>query len=272
MAVSNFIPQVWAASILDNFKEKATVSNTVNRDYEGDAKFGNQVNITSFNTPTVIDLTATSRVATPEQLTDATQALVISQEKAIAFYVDDIDRAQAAGSMEPITRDASAALVKDHEGYIFGQMTAGGTDTDPGGTLTLTNAAEAWDWILAQREAFTDAEIPHADRYLGVNSAFASLLLANDAKLTAADTAGDSAALRNATLGNILGFRAYETALFGTAGTPAAVAYHGPSVGFVHQISETEGVRSTDRFADIVRLLSVYGAKVLRAEAVRYVN
>lgn len=271
MAVSAFIPEVWAAQILANLREEGTVSETVNREYEGEARKGNVVHITSFNEPALIDLTTTGRVATPTDLVDSSQALLINQEKAFAFYVGDIDKAQAAGPMDAVARDAASALRKDLESYVFAQMQAGGTNIDPAGTRTFTTAAEAYALFLETREAFTDAEVPVGDRWCAVNGAMASLLLAESSKLTSADIAGDSRGLRDAALGKILSFTTYETSLFGTAGTPAAVFYHRPSVGLVHQISETEAVRATDRFADVVRGLSVYGAKVLRPAAVRWV-
>jgi hypothetical protein len=76
--------------------------------------------------------------------------------------------------------------------------------------------------------------------------------------------------LRNGVLGNLLGFQVIEHPLLThTSNRPAAIAYHGPSVGFVGQLDKVESGRMELAFADFVRSLNVYGAKVLRATAVQ---
>ena len=51
MSTSHFIPEVWAASILENFRNKAVLTGLANRDYEGDLKAGNTVHI-----PGIVDI------------------------------------------------------------------------------------------------------------------------------------------------------------------------------------------------------------------------
>ncbi|MGV2384654.1 MAG UNVERIFIED_CONTAM: hypothetical protein LOD86_05230, partial [Thermobifida fusca] len=46
MAIENFIPEIWNAQMLLNFREQAVAANLVNREYEGDATRGNTVKIT----------------------------------------------------------------------------------------------------------------------------------------------------------------------------------------------------------------------------------
>jgi hypothetical protein len=102
-----------------------------------------------------------------------------------------------------------------------------------------------------------------------VSPEFASLLLAEGSKLTSANGATDGE-LRNGVLGNLLGFTVIEHPLLThTSNRPAAIAYHGPSVAFVGQIAKTESGRMEAAFADYIRSLNVYGAKVLRAGAVQ---
>lgn len=266
MAVTNFIPTVWSAAILENFQTAQAIIPTLNRQYEGDVAPGNTVKITGITTPNVQDYSST-RTLTIDALSDSTQSLVINQEKAISFKVDDIDRVQAAGSFEPVTADAGAALAQDAEAYVIAQMKANGTSA---GTAAITTPALAFAAVVTMRQALGKAKIPAGNRFLVVSPEFASLLLAEGSKLTSANTAGTDGELRNGVLGNLLGFTVIEHPLLThTANRPAAIAYHGPSVGYVGQIAKTEGGRMELAFADYIRSLNVYGAKVLRATAVQ---
>lgn len=265
MAISNFIPTVWSAAILENFKVAQAIIPTLNRQYEGEIANGNVVKITGITTPNVQDY-ALTRGLTVDALSDSTQSMNIDQMKAISFKVDDVDRVQAAGSFEPVTADAGRALAEDAEQYIINLMKTNGTSA---GTGAITTPAHAFGAVVTLRQALGKAKVPASNRYLVVSPEFASLLLAEGSKLTSADatTAGE---LRNGVLGNLLGFTVIEHPLLThTSNRPAAIAYHGPSVGFVGQLDKTESGRMETAFADYIRALNVYGAKVLRATAVQ---
>jgi hypothetical protein len=265
MAISNFIPTVWSAAILENFKVAQAIIPTLNRQYEGEIANGNVVKITGITTPNVQDY-ALTRGLTVDALSDSTQSMNIDQMKAISFKVDDVDRVQAAGSFEPVTADAGRALAEDAEQYIINLMKTTGTSA---GTGAITTPAHAFGAVVTLRQALGKAKVPASNRYLVVSPEFASLLLAEGSKLTSADatTAGE---LRNGVLGNLLGFTVIEHPLLThTSNRPAAIAYHGPSVGFVGQLDKTESGRMETAFADYIRALNVYGAKVLRATSVQ---
>ena len=265
MAISNFIPTIWSAAILENFKAAQVIIPTLNRQYEGEVANGNTVKITGITTPSVQDY-GSGRSLTIDALSDSTQSLVIDQMKAISFKVDDVDRVQAAGSFEPVTADAGRALAENAEQYIINLMKANGTSA---GTGAITTPAAAFGAVVTLRQALGKAKVPASNRYLVVSPEFASLLLAEGSKLTSANGATDGE-LRNGVIGNLLGFTVIEHPLLThTSNRPAAIAYHGPSVGFVGQLDKVESGRMELAFADFVRSLNVYGAKVLRATAVQ---
>ena len=266
MAISNFIPTLWSAAILENFRSAQAIIPTLNRQYEGEFGAGNTVKITGITAPSIQDY-STSRTLTIDALSDSTQSLVINQEKAFSFKVDDVDRVQAAGSFEPVTADAGRALAEDAEAHVIGLMKANGTSA---GTSAITTPAHAFAAVLAIRQALGKAKVPASNRYLAVSPEFASLLLAEGSKLTSANTAGSDGELRNGVLGNLLGFTVIEHPLLThTSNRPAAIGYHGPSMAYVGQIAKTEAGRMELAFADYIRSLNVYGAKVLRATSVQ---
>lgn len=265
MAISNFIPTIWSAAILENFKAAQAIIPTLNRQYEGEVTQGSVVKITAITSPSVQDYSS-SRSLTIDALSDSTQSMNIDQMKAISFKVDDVDRVQAAGSFDPVTADAGRALAEDAEAYILAQMKANGTSA---GTGAITTPALAFAAVVTLRQALGKAKIPAANRYLVVSPEFAALLLAEGSKLTSAYGATDGE-LRNGVLGNLLGFTVIEHPLLThTSNRPAAIAYHGPSVAFVGQLDKVESGRMELAFADYVRALNVYGAKILRATAVQ---
>ena len=51
MSIENFIPEVWASSILENFHNQAVVTGLTNREYEGQLTSGSKIHI-----PGIVDV------------------------------------------------------------------------------------------------------------------------------------------------------------------------------------------------------------------------
>jgi hypothetical protein len=79
---------------------------------------------------------------------------------------------------------------------------------------------------------------------------------------------GDTQGLREAALGRLLGFDIYTSENLPVTAKPQVLAFYRPAVAYVSQIEKTEAMRATDKFADRLRGLHVYGAKVVRPTAV----
>lgn len=265
MAISNFIETVWSAALLEPYRASQFIIPSVNHQYEGELRSGNTVKVTAITTPSIQNY-ATSRTLTIDALSDTTQSLVINKEDAISFKVDDVDRVQSAGSFEPVTRDAAKALAENAETNLIADLKANGTSA---GTSAVTTADHAYSAVVSMRTALTKAKVPSSDRYLAVSPEFAALLLGSASKMTSFDPVGDEP-VRNGVIGRLLGFTVIEHPLLThTSSRPAAVGYHGGSVAFVGQIAKVEAGRMELAFADYVRVLNVYGSKVLRATSVQ---
>src|SRR4051812_37241322 len=97
MALDNFIPNVWAGSILRALYTSLVYAQPqiINRDYEGEiAAAGDTVRINMIGDVTVSDYTKNTDIASPETLTDAQLSLKVDQAKYFNFQIDDIDAAQ----------------------------------------------------------------------------------------------------------------------------------------------------------------------------------
>ena len=268
MAIDNFIPEMWAAGVTQSFIANQVVIPTLNTQYTGTASRGNTVHIINATTPTIVDYAAAGRSITAEALADTEVQLLINQEKAFSVNVDDVDRVQAAGEFNAWTNSAGRALAEDAETYVIAQMLAGATDGNPD-DVDVTTPALAKAAIRSIRKQMVESKIPSGGRYVIVNPDFADLLLSD---LSDVSSAGSSNELRNGQILRLYGMDVIESPLV-AGDTPTAIGYHQDMVAFVNQIDSLESLRNPTKFADIVRGLNVYGAKVVKSEAVvKYVS
>ncbi len=266
MAVTNFIPEVWSDAVEDRWVDRGVLPNLVNRDHEGEATKGNVVHLTGILAPSVRDYKANGRISTPDAVSDTGWDLLIDQEKDFAFYVDDVDRAQAAGSMDAYTEAAGDGLVTDANEFLAGLLAAGGTAL-PGAAPTTGD--QAYDLIKTSWVRLKKAKAPDDNRILLANAEYAGMLLGADSKLTSFDTSGDTAGLRDATIGRLLQYRVVVSEDLPETDGPAFVAFHGRAASFVGQIVQVESLRAQNKFADIVRGLHVYGGVVTKPQGVQ---
>lgn len=266
MALTSFIPTLWAAAALQGFRPAEVVSQLTNREYEGLAVSGNRVTVNTLSLSAGVQNYATTRTHTVSNVDSTGQNVLIDQEKAIAFGVQDIDRVQAAGSFEPIVAEAAKLLSEDAESYIISTATTGGTAA---GTVAITLPDAAIDKVGELRKLMSKANVPAGGRYLVVNPEFLELLLKSASKLANVDMSGETSGLRDAVIGRLSGFTVVESNMLLNANKPAAVALHSSAIAYVNQIQTVEAFRSQSAFSDVIRMLHVYGAKVLRPTAVQ---
>lgn len=267
MSFSSFIPEITSADLEIAYSAAQVVIPTLNRDHEGTVKVGNAVKIVGSSNPTITDYKANGREHDTKTLNPDAVTLLIDQERAYSFLVDDIDEVQAAGSLEPYTVEHGEALAEDAEAYVIAKMIAEGTSINIIGSapVTVDTPAKAKKAIGTLRTALTKAKVPVADRFVVVNPAFADLLLEALGDVAAA---GSDNELRNGQLTRQAGMTVLESPSFAEEAKPVAVAYHSKAASFVSQMTKTEALRSTTSSADIVRGLNVYGAKVTRPAGV----
>ncbi|MFW7414753.1 P22 phage major capsid protein family protein [Demequina sp. SO4-18] len=277
MAVTNFIPEIWNASILAEFQQSAVAAALTNSDYTGDATKGNTVKVTTrvpveikdYKTGVVMDDQATPqpipRTTAPDTVSTTQVDLLIDQEKSFDFLIDDIDRAQAAGSLETFSQSAASGLVEDADKFILAQLYAANS---PLTASAMTTPVQAWNKIRDLKKALDKAKVPQAQRVLAINAEYVSLLMDHESKITSVDTSGTPAGLRDATLGRILGFTVYQSENLPNVAKPQAIAWHTSAYAFVSQVTETEAMRAERTFADRLRGLHVYGGKPVRSTAI----
>lgn len=273
MAITRFVPQVWAAELLVAL-EKAHVfaqAGVVNRDYEGQiSQFGDTVHVTSISDPTIGTYTANSTSITPEELTDARRTLTIDQAKYFAFRVDDIDRRQARGDViQQAIRRAGYKLRDVVDTYIAGLYTSVPSASQLGTVAVTTGTpTAAYDSVLVPLKTKLDeANVPTEGRWIVVPPWFEGRLLL-DGRFVKANESADPNALRNGEIGRAAGFTILKSnnVVNVTGDDYAIIAGTDLAISYAEQISQVEAYRDPNTFSDVVRGLHLWGAKVMRPE------
>jgi N4-gp56 family major capsid protein len=271
MAIS-FIPEVWSAKMLVSLKKSLVYAGpgVVNRDYEGDIRnMGDTVRIRSISRPTIGTYTKNSTTISPETLTDAQRALYIDQAEYFAFEMDDIDSAQSVGGeMEAALMEAAYGLRDVADQYVASMYT-GAQSANQLGTVSVTTAALAYTQIRKLKVALDEANVPQEGRYVVVPPWYEGLLLEDD-RFVRVDASGTSEGLRNGQIGRALGFNvlASNNAPLVTGDDYAVMAGHPSAISFAEQIASIETYRPESAFADAIKGLHVYGAKLVRPDAI----
>ena len=271
MAVTNFIPELWSARLLNALDKSHVFANVVNRDYEGDIKkMGDTVHINTIGAVTIGTYTSnTDFTSGPETLATTDQTLTIDQAKYFNFQVDDIDAAQAAGDiMDKAMTRAAYGLADASDKYIAGIL-AGAADASnlvSSSAVALTSS-NVYENVVKMRTILDKANVPTAGRWLVIPPEMYALILLDDRFVK---TGGEMAEgiLRTGLVAQAAGFDIYlsnncvsanvseKTTYTITGGVDAAATY-------AEQIVSTEAYRPEKRFADAVKGLHVYGAKVV---------
>lgn len=276
--VDNFIPEVWSARILQNL-HKAHVfgqSGVVNTDYEGEiGQAGDTVRINSIGAVTVRSYTKNSDITGPDTLTDAQRSLLIDQSPYFNFQVDDVDRAQTRPDvMDEAMREAAYALRDDADTYIAGLH----GDADSGNLLGSTGSPESFSAAADAYEALVDlavlldeANVPDEGRWVVAPPAFHGYLLKDDRFVKAGVLPADQR-LRNGMVGQAAGFDVLKSNNVadpdGDRTSFKIIAGHRIGISYADQINSVEAYRPEKRFADAVKGLHLYGAKVVRPTAI----
>ena len=270
MAITNFIPEIWDASLLKALRNQLTYAQAgvINRNYEGDiARAGDTVHITSFADPATRAYTKYTNI-TYDQLTDDTQTLVIDQARYWAITVDDIDKRQALpGFIDETTTGAAYNLRADADSFVADLMVAGVDSGNELGAVTVDADGEAYDLLVEFRTLLTRSNTPSDGRFVIVPPEFYAWLLKDD-RFIRLDASGTTAGLRNGVVGRAAGFDVIESNVVPetSGGGFEVVAGHSIATTYADNLVKTEALRLEGYFGDGIRGLHVYGAKVIRPE------
>jgi hypothetical protein len=255
MAVTNFIQTIWSKSIQDKLELKCKLVNNCHREYEGDAKYARTVKILAVGEPTIKPYDKAVGIE-PEAMSDEGQELVINQANAFAFLVDDIDKAQSVpGLMEEYQRKAVHGLAVARDTYVAGLIKAA-TNATTATDDTLEAIKEAIDKaIVALRERNFDEE--------GVIELCPAAYNVFKNQLITLST-DNPEYIKRGIVGMYDGFEVAMHNNMAKDNTHYYCDVRGKkAIAFAGQINEVEAFRHNTKFADVIRGLDTFGAKVI---------
>src|SRR5215207_3079678 len=265
MAITNMLPSIWSARILAKLEKNLVFAQpgVVNRDYEGDIRAdGDRVHIHSFNDLTIGSYTKNSTTLSYENLTDTRVTLLVDQARYFSFKIDDIDAAQMRPKLIDAAADRAAyQLAEDSDSYIAG-LYSGASTSSPDNTVETSQftATNVYQKLVDLSVLMDQVNLPSEGRFVVVPPWVKGLLLQNSTFVTASKP---DAVLN----GQIAGLNILVSNNVKTTGTSPVVSHmmagHPSALAYAEQIVNLEGLRLEGSFADAVRGLHLYGARVL---------
>lgn len=270
MALTNFIPTVWSARLQENLHKALVYASVADTQYEGDVRnMGDTVKIGAIGPITVSSYTRNTTISSPQTLAAADGILAIDQGKYFNFAVDDADKAQMnVDVMDAAMREAAYAVGDAIDQYIAAfHSQAGntiGSDGSPIVPTPSTAGTAAYEYLVDAGVLLDEDNVPSEGRWAIVPPWFYGMLQKDNRFVANAGLPGESA-LRNGIVGEAAGFQIRKSNnVVNTSATKYKLLCGGiGAIAFVGQVTEIEGYRPPDRFADAVKGLFIYGGKVV---------
>jgi len=291
---SFFLPQVYSKKVLNFFRKASVVEAVTNTDYAGEiASFGDTVKIVKEPTITVYQYERGQDV-TQTKLTDQELTLIVDTANAFKFKVDDIESNMSHVNWREAAASSAAYALRDafDEGVIA-TMFSGVSASSPNHVLGTDNATDLAagtfdgtgnldigfgssehdpvDVLAHFARLLDDQNIPEEGRWFVASPDFYEQLSQASSKLMSVDYNAGQGSLRNGlvTSGKLRGFNMYKSNNIASTTNAAGkcIGGHISSTATAQTITSSEVLRDPSSFGDIVRGLHVYGAKVLRSEA-----
>ena len=293
-ANSFFLPSVYSKKVLNFFRKASVVEAITNTDYAGEiSAYGDSVKIIKEPVISVSDYTRGSDT-TDTKLTDQEITLVVDSAKAFKFIVDDIETNMSHVNFKEVASSSAAYALKDsYDAAVLATMFAGCSASSPdhiigadaaagtGGVAETTasvdllgsdgTGVDAIDLMARMARLLDDQNVPEEGRWFVAPPSFYEELSQSGSKLLSVDFNAGQGSIRNGLVssGKLRGFDMYKSNNIADTSTATGkvMAGHISSTATANTILSTEVLRDPTSFGDIVRGLHVYGAKVLRDEA-----
>ena len=265
MAVTNFIQTIWSKKIQDDLELKCKLVDNCLRTYEGDCDFARTVKILGVGEPTTSESDGSTPLDYPK-MSDRGQDLVIDQGRSFSFLVDDIDQAQSVpGLKEEYQKKAVHGLAVARDTYVANLIKSVTSNVTTATNLTQDAVKAAIDGaIVALRERNFDED--------GVIEITPSVYNVFKNCLTTLSTDNPDY-IKKGKVGVYDGFDVIMSNNMAKDTTHFYCDVRGTkAIAFAGQINKVEAQRSRDYFADELRGLDTFGAKVIDAARIQVVK
>lgn len=266
MSIATFVPTIWSARLLMHLDNALIAKNFFNSDYEGEiSDMGDTVRINQIGNITIFDYKRNEDMDPPEDTSTVAQDLVIDKAKAFNFQIDDVDAVQIRTSlMDGAMQRSAFALAEVEDTFLFDRLNVAVPAANKV-TATVSSPEDMYEVLVKLRTIMVKNNVPAAGRRIALPPEAIALLL-KDSRFVGTGSTLAEGQLLNGQVGRAASFDIFEVNT--TPGGDTAIAGHQLASTFASQIVKTEAYRMERRFADGVKGLSVYGAKVLIPQAI----
>ena len=291
---SFFLPKVYSKQVLNFFRKSSVAEAITNTDYAGEISgYGDTVRIIKEPVITVYQYERGADI-TKTALTDQEVSLVVDTANAFKFIVDDIETNMSHVNFRDVATSSAAYALRDaFDAGVIATMFAGVSAATPNHILGSDNATDLAagtfdgtgnldigfgssehdpiDVLSRMARLLDEQNIPEEGRWFLASPEFYEILVQSSSKLLSVDYNAGQGSIRNGLVssGKLRGFDMYKTNNIAATSNAAGqcLAGHMSATATAQTITSTEVIRDPDSFGDIVRGLHVYGAKVLRPDA-----
>ena len=259
MSFANFKPTIWSKFYQHELENKAILAEWCNRQFEGEAKYGNQVKILGVGAVSIINYTGAS-LGTPETVEDTSVILPIDKAKAFFIQVGDVDQKQSVpGLMEALMEETTRATAHQIDTDVAACAATAGKFSS---STQINTAALAKTAVDAGLVALRENNVQITDDVVVELAPFVYQLLKE--KYIDLDT-NNSELLRKGIVGYYDNARVRVTNnLYNDGVDYYCMIRTKKAIAYVNQIEKVEACRPSDNFVDYVKGLAVYGVKTVR--------
>ncbi len=274
MAITQFIPTVWSETLYRQLDKEYIAVKNCSREFEGDIKnMGDTVKIIGLNPISVFDYNKNTDMSAPGEISDHIRMLTVDRAKAFNFVIDDIEMAQTSPViMKEAMRIAANALSNEADKYIYSLHAAVPT-------ANIISAADlkadgVLDLLLGAQKMLLEKNVPgNEEIVLEVPPAVAAKII----KAKIIHGTSNEEELDKGCIGKFLGFRIYVSNNIVAKEENSKTFYKcfartKRAIAFAEQINEVEAYRPERRFADAVKGLHLYGAKIVYPDEILVIN
>ncbi len=262
MATNAFIPKVWSETLYQELEKELVAVRNCNREFEGDIKkVGDTVNICGLGDIEVFDYTKNSDMGDPQVLDSTNTMLRINKCKAFNFLIDDIDAAQQAPAvMQHAMHRAAIALAEAADQEVFSLHDNINSSSVMTGDINETNIFE---FLINVRTRMMKNNVGASDELiLEVSPEIAAVILKAKLDMEPAEV------LEKGYIGRVLGFRVYVSNHVMKEDADGLLCHKcyvrtRRAVAFAQQVQEMEAYRPELRFADAIKGMILFGAKIV---------
>lgn len=205
---ANRIPEIWAPKMYAQLRNELKFANVFMRDYEGDLKFGDTVNVQQIAAPTGEILTNDEAQFATEALTINNKQVVVNKRASASFEISDLAKLQSLSFEAEVQEALVYAVQKQLESQIIAALVP-----EAGNIIAPASASDLAAVDLAELRRLLSLDlVPESNRTLFLDPNYYSDLLTKT-QLMSRDFTSNSSEM--GVVDSFLGFRIVQHNMLG---------------------------------------------------------